>query len=220
MTFSVYAKHPLPIKLVELLVLGWLFTILKAPNPTSQPACSKKDLAMLKNSYPASSMTRFSACQSPRQNPHDGKDEFAGGNFTEGSDRRTPPSAATHASIPFVTPIIAPLAASGSANSFVIRYLKDDLQRIVKTIFEGRPLFLPAPASVLAPVVAATPQYEGPRERLLKARFQDIYWSKTHLKCYNFFQQFGDHFAIAGATGPNRVPFAATFLKDTALFRW
>ena len=29
-----------------------------------------------------------------------------------------------------------------------------------------------------------------------------------------------DHFATTGATGPNRVPFAATFLKNIALFRW
>ena len=39
-----------PINLVELLVLGWPFIILKAPNPTNQPACSEKNLATFKSS--------------------------------------------------------------------------------------------------------------------------------------------------------------------------
>ena len=70
------------------------------------------------------------------------------------------------------------------------------------------------------PAPAAALHYEGVCEKPLKARFPDIYWGKTHLEYYNFFQQYKDHFAIAGATGSNRVLFAATFLKDTALFRW
>ena len=40
------------------------------------------------------------------------------------------------------------------------------------------------------------------------------------MECYNFFRQCEDHFATAGATGLNRVPLAAIFLKDIALFRW
>ena len=76
------------------------------------------------------------------------------------------------------------------------------------------------PAPVPAPVVAAAPQSESRRKRPLKARFPDIYQGKTHLECYNFFQQCKDHFATAGATSPNRVLFAATFLKNTALFQW
>ena len=47
-----------------------------------------------------------------------------------------------------------------------------------------------------------------------------MYQGKTHIECYNFFQKRKDHFVTASATGPNRVPFAAIFLKDTALFRW
>ena len=158
-------------------------------------------------------MARSSARRSPRQNPHDGKDELAGGTPTEGSDRRTPAPAASRAPTPAVAPIVAPLAASGPADSSVIRYSEDDFQRILRIVLDSRPF-----ASVLAP--AAAPHYEGPRERPLKAWFPDIYWSKTHLECYNFFQQCEDHFATAGTTGSNRVPFAATFLKDTALFRW
>ncbi len=40
------------------------------------------------------------------------------------------------------------------------------------------------------------------------------------MECYNFCQQCEDHFAIYGATGPNRIPFAAFFLRDRINFRW
>ena len=72
----------------------------------------------------------------------------------------------------------------------------------------------------MAPIVAIAPHYERPLKQFLKALFPDVYWDKTHMECYNFFQQCKNHFATAGATWPNRVPFAAIFLKDTALFRW
>lgn len=39
------------------------------------------------------------------------------------------------------------------------------------------------------------------------------------MECYLFCQQYKDHFATAGATGQNWVPFATTFLKDRALYR-
>ena len=158
-------------------------------------------------------MARSFACRSPCQNPHDGKDELAGGIFTEGSDRRTPAPAASRGPTPAIALVVAPLAASGSADSSMVRYLEDDLQQILRTVLDSRPLApIPAPAS--------PPHYEGPCERFLKARFPDIYWGKTHLECDNFFQQCKDHFATAGAMGSNQVPFAAIFLKDTALFRW
>ena len=113
-------------------------------------------------------MARSSARRSPRQNPHDGEDELAGGTPTEGSDRCTPAPAASRAPTPAVAPGIAPLAASGFADSSVVRYLKDDLQRILRTVLDSRPL---API----PVSAAAPYYEGPCERPLKVRFPDIY---------------------------------------------
>ena len=158
-------------------------------------------------------MAQSSARCSPCQNPHDGKDKLAGGNPTAGSDRHTPAPVALRAFTPAVAPVVAPLAASGFANSSVVRYLEDNLKWILRTVLDSRPLApVPAPAAV--------PHYEGPCKRPLKARFPDIYWDKTHLECYNFFQQCKDHFISADATGLNRVPFAATFLKDTALFRW
>ena len=40
------------------------------------------------------------------------------------------------------------------------------------------------------------------------------------MECYHFCQQCENHFATAGATGFNRTPFAALFLRDRISFRW
>ena len=184
-----------------------------------QPARLEKNLAKFKTFHPASSMAWSFACRNPCQNPlFDGEDKLASRTFTEDSNCCTPAPAARRDPTPVVRPVVAPLVAFGSADSFVMRYLKDNLQQIVKTIFKARPLPPLAPALVPAPVVAVAPQYEGRCKRLLNAGFLDIYWDKTHLKYYNFFQQCKDHFATAGATGLNRVLFATTFLKDIAFF--
>ena len=94
------------------------------------------------------------------------------------------------------------------------RYLKNDFQQILKAVLDSRPL----PASVPALVVAF--HYKNPYKRPLKARFANVYQAKTHIKCDNFFQQCKDHFAIAGAMGPNRVLFTTTFLKHIDLLCW
>ena len=141
-------------------------------------------------------MAQSSACCNPCQNPHDSKDELASKTPIERCDRRTPAFTASHASTSAIAPVVALLAASGSANSSVVKYSEDDLQRILRIVFNSRP-----PAPVLAP--AAAPHYEALCEKSLKAWFLDIYEGKTHLECYNFFQQCKDHFASAGATGPN-----------------
>ena len=166
-------------------------------------------------------MAQSSACCNPCQNPLvDGKNKLVSGTSTEDSNRCTIVLATTRVFTPIVALVVAPLVIFGSANSFVVRYLENDLQQIVKIILEARPLPTPAPTPVLAPVIAAFPHYERLHERPLKAHFSDIYQGKTYLKYYTFFQQCKDHFATADATGPNRVPFTATFLKDTALFHW
>ena len=67
---------------------------------------------------------------------------------------------------------------------------------------------------------AKTPAIEGSRERPLKARLPDVYRGDNHMACYNFCQQYKDHFATAGAKGPNRIPFTASFLRDRISFRW
>ena len=127
-------------------------------------------------------MVPSSTCRSPCQNPHNNKDKLAGGTLTKCSNCCTPAPAATCASTPYFALIVTLFAAFGSANSSMIRYLEDDLQQILKTVSNFRPL-----TPILAPVVAAVPYYKGPSEQSLKAQFPDIYWDKTHLECYNFF---------------------------------
>ena len=58
------------------------------------------------------------------------------------------------------------------------------------------------------------------RKQPLKARFPDLYYRNSHLDCYRFCQQCKDHFETAGANGPNRVPFAASFLRGAMVQRW
>ena len=101
-----------------------------------------------------------------------------------------------------------------TAPSSVAQYLKNDLQQILKTVLDFRP-FVP----LLAPAPACQ-QYKSLYKRLLKAEFLDVYWDTTHLKCYNFFQQCEDYFAIASAKSQNQVLFATTFFKNTGLFCW
>ena len=59
-----------------------------------------------------------------------------------------------------------------------------------------------------------------PRERPLKARTPETYWGKSHMECYHFCQQCEDHFETSGATGMNRTPFVASFLRGSISLRW
>ena len=97
------------------------------------------------------------------------------------------------------------------ANTSTPKYSKDDLQRIFKAVLEAQ---APAPAPVPVLVVS-----EVSREKM-KARSLDVYCGKSHMDCYNFCQQCEDYFATAGATGPTRIPFAMSFLRDRISFRW
>ena len=99
------------------------------------------------------------------------------------------------------SPIVDPDA--GSVGSPMAKYTEEDLQRIVKAV-----------------LVAQVPASDEPREKPLKARSSDVYRGKSHMECYNFCQQCEDHFATTGAKGPNRIPFAASFLCDCINFRW
>ena len=106
-----------------------------------------------------------------------------------------------------------PLGPKSPADTSTPKYSEDDLQWILKAVLEAR-VPAPAPALVPAPVVS-----EVPWEKL-KARSLDVYRGKSHMDCYNFCQQCEDYFATAGATGPTRIPFAASFLRDRISFRW
>ena len=124
-----------------------------------------------------------------------------------------------------------PPVANAPAATNVLKYSKDDLQRILKAVLEARapilalaPVLAPVPAPVPAPVLAPTPApapivAEAPREKL-KAHSPNLYYGKSHMDCYNFCQQCEDYFTIARATGPTRIPFAASFLWDRISFRW
>ena len=113
-----------------------------------------------------------------------------------------------------LTPITTIIPLVVFALSSVAQYLKDNLQRIFRTILNFKLLVLPP---TLAP---AFQQYKSTYKRPLKAWFSNVYWGKTHLKCYNFFQHYKDYFAIAGAKCQNQVSFAVTFINSTALFFW
>ena len=106
--------------------------------------------------------------------------------------------------------LAAPALALAAVNS-TARYLEADFQQIFRTVLETRP-------PVFAPQPLVFP--EGPCERPLKAKFPELYCDKTYMECYNFIQQCEDHFAIARAKKPNRMPFGASFLQKQALLRW
>lgn len=59
---------------------------------------------------------------------------------------------------------------------FIVNYLEDNIQHILKTVFETR-----SPITIIAP-------FERSWKRLLKAKFPNIYCGKTHIECYNFYQ--------------------------------
>ncbi len=54
----------------------------------------------------------------------------------------------------------------------------------------------------------------------VKVKTPDVYCGRSHMECYNFCQQCKDHFATCRATGPNRIPFAVSFLRDQINFHW
>ena len=66
---------------------------------------------------------------------------------------------------------------------------------------------------------AQTQALVEPRERPLKARTPETYWGKSHMECYHFCQQCEDCFKTLGATGMNRTPFTASFLRGSISLR-
>ena len=58
------------------------------------------------------------------------------------------------------------------------------------------------------------------REQTFKAKVPEVYYGKSHMDCYQFCQQCKDHFETAEATGFNRTPFTASFLRGNISVRW
>ena len=100
------------------------------------------------------------------------------------------------------------------------------------------PALIPALAPTLAPAPASIDELfkkfmkaylesnQGPRqppaerEQLLKAKVLEVYYGKLYMDCYYFCQQCKDHFETAEATGTNRTPFAAFFLRENISVCW
>ncbi len=79
------------------------------------------------------------------------------------------------------------------------RYSQQDLDRIIQTFLHTS---------------------KGGSGDKLKAKTPCIYRGRSHIECYNFCQQCEDHFATCGATEPNQILFAASFLRNRINFRW
>ena len=138
------------------------------------------------------------------------EDELAGaapGALTDDSD--TPSHTSTVSRVP--TPALAPLLAPAKV---VAKYTDADLQQAIQLALK---LFVQGQQQAQSRI--ASPALE-PRERPLKARFPDLYYSNLHMDCYRFCQQCEDHFETAKAKAPNRIPFAALFLRGLVTQRW
>ena len=59
-----------------------------------------------------------------------------------------------------------------------------------------------------------------PQKQPLKAWTPETYWSKSHMECYHFCQQYEDHFKTSSTTEMNRIPFVASFLCGSISIRW
>ena len=59
-----------------------------------------------------------------------------------------------------------------------------------------------------------------PRKKPLKTRFLDFYYGNSHMDCYPFCQQCEDYFETAGAKEPNKILFAASFLRELVTQQW
>ena len=102
-----------------------------------------------------------------------------------------PPDAPTH------TPVLAQAPAPASTNELFKQFIK---------------AYLEAQTPTLVPA--------EPQKQPLKARFPNLYYGNSHMDCYYFCQKCVDHFETAGATGPNRIPFPASFLSGTVVEQW
>ena len=136
--------------------------------------------------------------------PLGGEDELAGGPPRapiKGRYILTPSPPVSRAQ----TPASAQVPASPSNKGFFQQFMKTNLENQNQNQNQTSPLAL-----IQAEL----------REQLLKARFPDLYYGNSHLDCYRFCQQCEDHFDTAGASGPNRIPFAASFLRGSVVQRW
>ena len=134
-----------------------------------------------------------------------GEDKIAGAALgAPTNDSGTPSHTPAVSRVP--TPAPAPPLALAK---LVAKYTDADLQRATKLAPESFVQGQQQAQSQMAPLALK------PQERPLKARFLDLYYGNSYMDCYWFCQQCKDHFEIVGAKGPNRIPFAALFLRGS-----
>ena len=146
-------------------------------------------------------------CCSPRQNlpPPDSLDDelardpdwvggpYLGSTSLAPSRKPTPGPELVSALIPALVPAPTPLSSDELFKQFIKAYLESSQG-------PGQP-----PAE---------------RKRFLKAKVSEENYGKSHMDCYHFCQQCKDHFETTGATGTNRIPFAAFFLCGSISICW
>ena len=116
---------------------------------------------------------------------------------------------------PAVLPIPAPAPAPPLAlTKLVAKYTDANLQLATKLALE---LFVQGQQKGQSQI--APPALEL-QEKPFKAWFADLYYGNLHMNCYWFCQQCKDHFEIARAKRPNRIPFAASFLHGSVIQQW
>ena len=198
------------------LVVGWSFYNSKnsEPNGSASPfgRRNKKTFsylwARIRAPYSAIAIARPYARRSPCRNPlPNGKNKMAGATLrasTNNSDTFCHTSAVSRIS----TPALAPPLASAK---LVAKYTNADLQRAIKLALK---LFVQGQQQAQSQI--APPALET-QERPLKARFPDLYYNNLYMDCYWFCQQCKDHFKTAKAKRPNKIPFAALFLRGLVI---
>ena len=58
------------------------------------------------------------------------------------------------------------------------------------------------------------------RKQSFKAKVPEMYYDKSHMNCYYFYQQCKDYFETTRAIKANRTSFAAFFLCGSISVRW
>lgn len=149
--------------------------------------------------------------RSPRLNlPNPGDNELGGNPSKATIESSCSPVLTSRDSSLEPTPAHAPASAVPSTNDELFKKFME-----AYLAAQGQP---PAPIPSSTPAPAPAP-FE-PCERLLKARFPELYFDNSHTDCYNFCQQYEDYFETARATGINRVSFTASFLRGRMPQRW
>lgn len=101
--------------------------------------------------------------------------------------------------------LLEPSALSSFLLFLVLKYIKDDLQQILKTVIEFK-------------FIALKKLSNRSQKRCYKTKTSYVYKSKSYIDCYNIIQQYENYFAISKAKSFNRISFATIFFKKKFLF--